>query len=332
MSTTSAHTQALIKATALNRFYGSGKGKHHAVSDFNLELHKGEVLGLLGPNGAGKSTTMQMLTGNISPSSGSIVINGVNLLDEPILAKRSIGYLPEQPPVYRDMTPVEFLYYCAMLHDIPKSKTRDAVENTLDRCGLHDVRSRLIANLSKGYQQRVGIAQAILHQPDVVILDEPTVGLDPIQITQIRQLIRELGRDHSVILSTHILPEVQAVCDRVQIINQGKTVFSDTFDQLAKKQKASSVIIGFDNEVDQKLLEEITEVDGVEVLGANRYKLNYYNDSSDTPPNTNALVLLSQQQAWQLNELTPEVNTLEQIFMNLIHSDIGAVSKTDEAA
>ncbi len=314
MSTTTAH--ALIKATSLNRYYGSGKSKHHAVKDFNLELHKGEVLGLLGPNGAGKSTTMQMLTGNISPSSGSVIINGVNLIDEPMLAKRSIGYLPEQPPIYRDMNSVEFLHYCAMLHDIPNNQKNKAVENTLDRCGLQNVRQRLIANLSKGYQQRVGIAQAILHQPDVVILDEPTVGLDPIQITQIRQLIRELGNDHSVILSTHILPEVQAVCDRVQIINQGKTVFSDSFEKLSKKQKASEVIVGFDNDIDQKILEVIEGVKKVEGLGGNRFRLSF-----SELLNTKSLFELAQKKGWQLNELTPETNTLEQIFMNLIHSD-----------
>jgi len=231
MSNTALDTTVLIQATSLNRYYGV----HQAVNDYNLTLNKGEVLGLLGPNGAGKSTTMQMLTGNISPSSGDVLVNGISLIEQPESAKSAIGYLPEQPPVYRDMTVREYLIYCAALHGIDKSKKNNAVIEASTRCGLQDVQNKLIANLSKGFQQRVGITQAILHKPDVVILDEPTVGLDPLQINQIRQLIRELGEDHAVILSTHILPEVQAVCDRVQIINHGKTVFSDSFDKFKFK-------------------------------------------------------------------------------------------------
>lgn len=305
-------TQALIEATALNRFYG----KYHAVSDFNLTLHKGEVLGLLGPNGAGKSTTMQMLTGNISPSSGSIKINGIDLVDNPKQAKQSIGYLPEQPPVYRDMTPLEFLAYCAALHSIPKSESKSAVENVIERCGLRDVTQKLIANLSKGYQQRVGIAQAILHKPDVVILDEPTVGLDPIQITQIRELIREVGKDHGVILSTHILPEVQAVCDRVQIINQGKTVFSDSFGQLSDRQSAQVLTVGFSKGGSKEALSTLPDIEKVEVLAGDKYRLFY-----KCKPEGSDVYNLAVAQGWELNEISSEVESLEQIFMQLIHSD-----------
>jgi ABC-2 type transport system ATP-binding protein len=305
--------QALIQASGLNRFYG----KHHAVNDFNLMLHKGEVLGLLGPNGAGKSTTMQMLTGNISPSSGEIKINGIDLLESPQEAKRSIGYLPEQPPIYRDMTSNEFLSYCAALHDIPKSDRQKAKSIAIDRCGLGNVADKLIANLSKGYQQRVGIAQAILHQPQVVILDEPTVGLDPIQITEIRGLIRELGKDHSVILSTHILPEVQAVCDRVQIIKQGKTVFSDTFEQLEKRQSSSALVVGFDAAIDQAALSTLAGLLKIENLGQHRYKLSF-----KETPTASALSQLSADKGWKLNELSPQNESLEQIFMNLIHNEL----------
>lgn len=223
----------LVEARNVSRWYGT----HHAVDDLELQLAKGEVLGLLGPNGAGKSTTMQMLTGNLAPTTGEIVINGCDLLDEPQQAKHHLGYLPEQPPVYRDMTVNEYLTYCGRLHGLAKQTLKQAVAQSIERCNLGDVQHRLIFNLSKGFQQRVGIAQAILHNPAVIILDEPTVGLDPIQIREIRSLIQELGKEHSVILSTHILPEVQAVCDRVQILNQGRTVFNDSLDGVESLEK-----------------------------------------------------------------------------------------------
>jgi len=216
--------ELLVEAKHLHRYYG----KHHAVNDVSINLFKGEVLGLLGPNGAGKSTTMKMLTGNIAPSSGTVNIANINLLENAVAAKRQLGYLPETPPLYSDMRVVEFLSYCARLHDIAKKDVKTALDNVLERCGLEKMQQRLIGNLSKGYQQRVGIAQAIIHEPAVIILDEPTVGLDPIQIQEIRNLISQLAKDHSVILSTHILQEVEAVCDRVHIISAGKTVFIDT--------------------------------------------------------------------------------------------------------
>lgn len=213
----------LIEAEGLSRFYSD----HCAVEYLDLTLKKGEVLGLLGPNGAGKSTTMQMLTGNLAPSTGEIRIHGIDLLDEPRKAKCHLGYLPEQPPVYRDLTVNEYLRYCAQLHGVEKRDCDEVMARARQRCSLDEVQHRLISNLSKGFQQRVGIAQAILHNPAVIILDEPTVGLDPIQIREIRALIRELGEEHGVILSTHILPEVQTVCDRVMILNRGRMVFNE---------------------------------------------------------------------------------------------------------
>jgi len=313
----------LVRVTGLNRMYGN----HCAVSNIDLVLHKGEVLGLLGPNGAGKSTTMQMLTGNLSPTSGEIKINGIDMLDDPQAAKRAIGYLPEQPPVYRDMTVKEYLSYCAMLRDVPKADRASAVDSAMQRCSLNDVANRLIANLSKGFQQRVGIAQAILHNPKVVILDEPTVGLDPIQIKEIRHLIRELGNDHSVILSTHILPEVQAVCDRVQIINQGKTVFSDTFEQLAKRQSAPVLMVGFDSAADDMLsaLKSLDDISRVEKAGKNRFKVEFNDQLKPS-----LITRLANEKNWQLTELTPQSETLEQIFMNLIHGDSAIPSEINE--
>tara|TARA_R110002073_G_scaffold286902_2_gene451596 strand:- start:676 stop:1428 length:753 start_codon:yes stop_codon:yes gene_type:complete len=199
-----------------------------AVRGISLELKRGEVLGFLGPNGAGKTTTMRMLTGNLAPSAGSIEICGVDLLDKPRAAKAHIGYLPEVPPLYREMTIDEYLKFAARIHRVNHQEVLTALDRVKKRCGLADQGKFLISMLSKGYQQRVGIAQAIIHDPDVIILDEPTVGLDPNQMREIRTLIQELGSTSSVILSTHILSEVESVCDRVQIMHQGCMVFNDT--------------------------------------------------------------------------------------------------------
>ena len=221
-------TKITVSAKDLSRSYGS----RSAVRNIGFELRQGEVLGLLGPNGAGKTTTLQMLAGCLAPSTGAIEICGINLLEHPREAKALLGYLPETPPLYRELSVDEYLRLAARLHRIPKNEIAAAVSKTKQRCGLSEVGKRLVGNLSKGYQQRVGIAQAIVHNPRVVILDEPTVGLDPIQIREIRSLIRELGGEHSVILSTHILPEVESVCDRIQIMNQGKLVFSGDMAEL----------------------------------------------------------------------------------------------------
>lgn len=221
-------TKITVSAKDLSRSYGS----RCAVDNVSFELRQGEVLGLLGPNGAGKTTTLQMLAGCLAPSTGAVEICGIDLLERPREAKALLGYLPEHPPLYRELTVDEYLHLAARLHRVPKHEIADAVSKTKQRCGLSEVGKRLVGSLSKGYQQRVGIAQAIVHKPRVVILDEPTVGLDPIQIREIRSLIRELGGEHSVILSTHILPEVESVCDRIQIMNQGKLVFGGDFAEL----------------------------------------------------------------------------------------------------
>ena len=221
-------TKITVSIKDLSRNYGA----RSAVRNIGFELRQGEVLGLLGPNGAGKTTTLQMLAGCLAPSAGSVEICGINLLERPREAKALLGYLPETPPLYRELTVDEYLRLAARLHRIPKQEIGDAVDQARQRCGLTEVGKRLVGNLSKGYQQRVGIAQAIVHNPRVVILDEPTVGLDPIQIREIRSLIRELGGEHSVILSTHILPEVESVCDRIQIMNRGKLVFGGDMAEL----------------------------------------------------------------------------------------------------
>ncbi|HET19367.1 MAG TPA: ATP-binding cassette domain-containing protein, partial [Chromatiales bacterium] len=281
---------SLIQAQHLSRRYGDNL----AVNDVSFEVRRGEVLGFLGPNGAGKSTTMQMLTGNLAPSSGSIRINGIDILERPKEAKRALGFLPEQPPLYRELSVDEFLLFCARLNRVAKEKRAAAVAYAKERCGLTEVGRRLINNLSKGYQQRVGIAQAIIHSPEVVILDEPTVGLDPIQIREIRKLIRELGGEHSVILSTHILPEVQATCDRVQIINKGQLVLSDSIDGLTRRMQTSSLLVALRRPPTPQQLQTITGVQAVEPLEDGRLRLSH--DPEQSP--AEALVEKAVAQDW----------------------------------
>ncbi|SFN92448.1 ABC transporter ATP-binding protein [Nitrosospira briensis] len=220
-----------ISARGLCRCFGT----RAAVHDVNLELRRGEVLGFLGPNGAGKTTIMRMLTGNLTPSSGTVEICGIDLLGKPREAKACIGYLPEIPPLYRELTVNEYLRFAARLHRVRSAKIHSALAKVTQRCGLSSTGDRLIGSLSKGYQQRVGIAQAIIHDPEVIILDEPTAGLDPNQIREIRTLIHDLAAERSVILSTHILSEVDNVCDRVQIVHEGRTVLDEYMERLKQK-------------------------------------------------------------------------------------------------
>ncbi|MDF1587834.1 MAG: ABC transporter ATP-binding protein [Gammaproteobacteria bacterium] len=309
-------TTTLLKADGISRYYGS----HRAVDNVSFEINKGEVLGFLGPNGAGKSTTMKILSGNLSPNTGEITINGYDLLSQPKQAKAHIGYLPEQPPLYKELTVIEFLRFCAQINNISPSKRSQAVNTVIERCGLTDVSNRLIANLSKGYQQRVGIAQAIIHTPAVVILDEPTSGLDPIQIREIRQLIRDIATEHSVILSTHILPEVQMLCDRVQIINQGQLIFTDTIATLSQYMQASNLLVTLVNPPSITTLQELEGVITAEQVSSNRFRLHYHPEHNPTETLLNKAVSLQ----WKLTELSPEHHSLEDVFMNIIQHESSA--------
>ena len=307
-------SQALISVNNLVRYYGD----YCAVDNISFELAAGDILGFLGPNGAGKSTTMQMLSGNLAPSEGQISINGVDLLDKPGTAKTALGYLPETPPLYRDMSVDEYLRYCAKLRRIKKTGIRDAVHLAKQRCGLAGAGKRLIGNLSKGFQQRVGIAQAILHSPQVIILDEPTVGLDPIQIREIRELITELGESHGIILSTHILPEVESVCNRVQIINAGKLVYASDMKGLLEQQNTGQYEITLNR---PPAIEEIRNtgfIDEAEQLDANSFIVNISTTADE-------LAALAVTNNWGLTRLVQHEHTLEQIFVNLTLSD-GATS------
>jgi len=302
-------TAATISARGLTRRFGT----HVAVNDITLELKRGEVLGLLGPNGAGKTTTMQMLTGNLAPSRGAIQICGVDMLEDPVAAKARVGYLPEVPPLYRELTVNEYLLLAAQLHRVPRARRADAVGAARERCGLADVGGKLIGTLSKGYQQRVGIAQAIVHAPDVVILDEPTVGLDPNQIREIRGLIRELGGAHSVILSTHILPEVEAVCDRVQIMHHGSIVYRDTIAALMEFQSGSSVLVGLRRPPPVAELAALPGVASAESAEPTLFRMQFSGDGSAC----DGLVRRAVEGNWGLYRLQPAQTSLENVFVNL---------------
>ncbi|MDO9169378.1 MAG: ABC transporter ATP-binding protein [Methylobacter sp.] len=299
----------LIEAEHLTRYYG----KHCAVNDVSFTLAKGEVLGFLGANGAGKTTTMQMLCGNLAPSAGQITINGFDLLDQPKAAKRNLGYLPDTPPLYKELSVQEFLLYCAKLHGVAKNSVTDAINRTKERCGLTEVAERLIVNLSKGFQQRVGIAQAILHNPEVIVLDEPTVGLDPIQIREIRTLIRELGQDHGVILSTHILTEVQESCSHVQIIHQGQLILNETIAGLNRQMDTGTLQITTRLAPDINSLLTLPGISSIETISENRIKIHHSVTANPAEQIAEHIITAG----WGLQELTPIKRSMEDIFISL---------------
>jgi ABC-2 type transport system ATP-binding protein len=254
----------LIEVKNLTKKYGN----HVAVDNLSFSVEKGMIYGFLGPNGAGKSTTMNIMTGYIAATKGTVTINGCDILKEPEKAKKSIGYLPELPPVYPDMTVLEYLKFVAELKQVKKSERKAQIDDIMDQTKIVDVKNRLIKNLSKGYKQRVGLAQAIIGYPEVIILDEPTVGLDPKQIIEIRTLIKNLSKNHTIILSSHILSEVSAVCDHIMIISKGKLVASDTPDKLMELMKGETVlelnVIG-QEEMLRNILGSVDGVDGFEI-------------------------------------------------------------------
>ncbi|MCH8105792.1 MAG: ATP-binding cassette domain-containing protein [Proteobacteria bacterium] len=300
---------ALIKVENLSRYYQN----NCAIDDLSFTLNPGEVLGFLGPNGAGKSTTMQIISGNLAPSEGQVSIGGFDIIDSPREAKQLIGYLPEHPPIYHQASVDEYLKYCAQLRRVARSAIAGALEQVKLDCGLSDVGHRLIGNLSKGFQQRVGIAQAIIHNPPVVILDEPTVGLDPIQIREIRKLIKSLGHERSVILSTHILPEVQAICDRVQIIRAGKLVYNAPIEALDQGNE-QAITIALKNPPDIEDLRKISLVDAVESVDSNHFHVFF---SAESPAET--IVQQSVRKQWGLYEMVPRKASLEDLFIELTH-------------
>ncbi len=299
----------MIEITNLKKYYGNKK----AVDDISFSVNKGEILGFLGPNGAGKSTTMNIITGYISMTSGQVTIDGHDILEEPMKAKRSVGYLPEQPPLYVDMTVSEYLNFVYELKKVREDR-KTHIEGVMKSVGLMEVKERKIKNLSKGFRQRVGLAQALIGNPEVIILDEPTVGLDPNQIVEIRNMIKELKKEHTIILSTHILQEVSAVCDRVVIINGGKIAAVDTPANLSRMIQGR-VIIELKAE---NALEELTEpikaiegVTGVTYKGAGAYHIEADSDVS------REVSMLCAEKGCLVTEIKTEEMPLEEIFARL---------------
>lgn len=249
----------MIEVKNLTKRYGN----HTAVDNLNFVVEEGEIVGFLGPNGAGKSTTMNIITGYISATEGTVLVNGYDIFEEPTKAKKCIGYLPEIPPLYMDMKVREYLYFVADLKKIKKKEQKEAVQRPMELTMIMDMSERLIKNLSKGYKQRVGLAGALIGNPEVLILDEPTVGLDPAQIIEIRDLIKDLSKSHTVILSSHILSEVSAVCDKVMIINKGRLLVSDTPENLSKRMSSSDGIILSIKGEQQKVSSILHDIKGV---------------------------------------------------------------------
>jgi ABC-2 type transport system ATP-binding protein len=298
-----------LKASGLTRLFGPNK----AVNNVSFELSKGEVLGFLGPNGAGKSTTMRMLTGNLAPTEGQVEICGINIIEEPKLAKANIGYLPEMRPLYKEFRVNEFLRIAAKLHNIPAKRINSSIDIAMEKCGLTHMSNRLIENLSNGYQQRVGIAQAIIHNPEIVILDEPTVGLDPIQIREIRKLIKEIGKEHSVILSTHILPEVEIVCDRVQIIDKGNLVFHGSIDDLKQQRRGNKLLVGFKKTPTLKKLQSLFDIVKIEKQEDLLHVIQFKNLDFDMEK----FIQVCVKEKLGLFQVSPHITSLEDTFVQL---------------
>jgi ABC-2 type transport system ATP-binding protein len=241
-------------------------GQHEAVKSVSFSVERGETLGLLGPNGAGKTTTMRMITGYLPPTEGRVMINDMDMFDHPQEVKKQIGYLPEQPPLYLDMTVMEYLRFTAQIRRVNASDIKDNVNRVAELCGIPDKLGRLTGNLSKGYRQRVGLAQALVHEPEILVLDEPTSGLDPKQIIEIRDLIKELGKERTVILSSHILQEVTSICRKVAIINEGRLVACDTIENLSQDLEAGQRIIVHVAKMDKVNFDELKSLPHVTVV------------------------------------------------------------------
>jgi ABC-2 type transport system ATP-binding protein len=321
----------MITVTELTKRYA----RHTAVDHISFEVQKGQIVGFLGPNGAGKTTTMRMLTCFLPPTAGQATVAGFDVLEQSMEVKKRIGYLPEMPPLYPEMRTAEYLTFVGQLKGLAGAELTKRVDYVLDRCAIADVKDKLLGKLSKGYRQRVGLAQAIIHNPDVLILDEPTSGLDPKQINETRELIKSLAGDHTIILSTHILPEVEQTCQQVIIIAKGKVVATDSVSNLQNRARgAESLLVevaGRNGDIDaatvQKRLEQISGVSKVHFKDKKQnrsiFEVQSGKDSSIRGDLARAVV----EAGWDLNELRPTAVSLEEIFLQLTGDPTPAVAE-----
>ena len=310
--------ELMIQVENLTKVYGDTR----AVDDVTFNVRKGEVLGFLGPNGAGKSTTMKILTCFLAPTGGRAKVAGFDVFDNSLEVRQHIGYLPEDTPLYKDMTVLEYLHFAAAMRGMASDRGETRIKEIGGRCGLHEVAGKLIGELSRGYRQRVGLAQAMLDDPDILILDEPTSGLDPNQIVEIRKLIKEVGKEKTVILSTHILPEVQATCSRILIISNGKLVADGTPDELRGREKGSRyrVVIEANGATQDAIKARLGSIKGVSrcetVLGEERAHA-FALDAAGDEDLRKVLFRAAVDNKWTLLELHREAASLETVFRNL---------------
>lgn len=300
---------AILKIDHLSHKYST----EWAVRDINLEIPQNGIVGLLGSNGAGKSTTMNIICGVLNQTEGIVYIDGVDLKKEPVKAKKKIGFLPQNPPVYMDFTVDEYLTYCAELRLVKKNEIKPALQEVKERCGIAHFSNRLIKNLSGGYRQRVGIAQCIIHKPKLVVMDEPTTALDPNQLIEVRKLIKEIAVDHAVLLSSHILSEVHLLCKEIIMIESGRIVFSDTMDAFNNYMHPRSIYVNMENPPPSTELMKIKGVTNIEPLTDKETRI-YYDGDQET---LERLVEACVQNGWRLREIRTEKAMLDDIFKQL---------------
>lgn len=301
--------QSIVRIENLSHKYA----RDWAIRDISFDIDKVGVLGLLGSNGAGKSTTMNILCGVLNQTQGNVYIDGIDIREKPEDAKKLLGFLPQNAPLHLELTVEEYLVYCAAIRDVEKKKVKKAVDEVMAKCGLTHFRSRLLRNLSGGYRQRAGIAQAIIHQPKLVVLDEPTNGLDPNQILEVRKLIREIGEERAIIFSTHILSEVQAICKEIKMIESGQMVFEDTMDAFNNYVLPDTMLLSMDNPPSAEELGALPGITGVEFLNDRSIRLRFA-ANKDVPKQ---VISTAVKRGWELTELTQERTSLDEVFAQL---------------
>lgn len=301
--------KSIIKTEGLGHKYST----NWAIRDINIDIKKKGAIGLLGSNGAGKSTIMNIMSGVLNQTKGEVYINGINVRESHIKATKHLGFLPQTVPLYEDLTAREYLTYCAQLRRIEKDKIPKAVEEVMDECGISNLKDRLVKNLSGGYRQRVGLAQAIIHKPELVILDEPTTGLDPVQIKELHTLIRKIARESTVIISSHILQEIKVICQEIIMIEQGQTVFSDSLQAFENYLAPESMMLTFKSPLPVHQLQSVEGVSRAEKVSPTQFKV-FFNGQSEI---NEKLIEESVRRGWGLTELVVEKNSMEDIFTQL---------------